>query len=228
MSKLELSSADEENSDDDLHSISNENDSITWHYQLAKSLITMYDNMHEIITGFDELLQNTEMDLQQIKIKVEMMRMALILNPSDLSKWNINELNSPCTDLKRLDDYESSLIEQKCYQHEKLRGRINRIIMKLKRGMEKLDFILFNSSYDDKSTYFINNYRKRIETSLAEIRTQMIEYNQINQSFENDELTKHQKIISEMTIKNPLIEERIEDYRMKLKSYVRFRISILF
>jgi hypothetical protein len=228
MAQLEYSSADDYDSNDECQSTAHEHDSTTWHYQLARSLVAMYDDMHAIITGFDQLSQSREANHQQLKIKLEMMKMALILNPSDLSTWNMNELNSPYTDLRRLDDLENPLIGQTSYQHEKLRFRINRIVTKLTRGMEKLRLILSSSSDQDKSPYYFNNYRKRIEISLEEIRSQMIEYNQINKILEDDELKKHQKIISEiikeMRSENPLIDERIEDYRMILKPNVRFRI----
>ncbi|UJR33232.1 hypothetical protein I4U23_020687 [Adineta vaga] len=226
--QVELSSNDDD-SDDNLtphSSLTNiENDITTWHDQLAKSLISMHTDMHVIITQFDELLdKNLENDIQHKRIKYELMRIAVLLNPSELPTYYDHESTSPYADMKQINE---KFIENNFYKHEKLRSRIFQIIMKLKRGMEKLRFILFSSSYQNQSLEYIHKYRKRISSSLSDIREYLIESDRLKQNFskenhDEDELTKHRKTVNlailQMIIRNPLIEKRLEDYKHKLKS----------
>jgi hypothetical protein len=236
ISQLESSSTDNE-SDHDEQPSSNlnntENDILTWHDQLAKSLISLHYDMHLIITGFDEISQNTTENVQDKKTRLELMRIALMLNPSDLPTYNNEESTSPYSDLIESDDRGNPFIQKQSYEHETLRSKIQRLVSQLKRGMEKLRLVLFSSSHKNKSSYYYaSKYRKRIQRSLSEIREQMIEYNRINKIFEeekqDDELTKHQKtinhIMTTIVTSNPLIEQRIDDYRAKLKGNVRYRI----
>jgi hypothetical protein len=211
-----------------------ENDITIWHYNLAKSLISLHDNLHTIITNFDKISpssfsRNTKIHREHEKIKLEMMRMVLMLHPLELPTYNNNERLSPYTDLRKLENIINPPIEDEPYEHEKLRSKIQRIISRLKRGMEKLRFILFSSSYRDKSSAYIQDYREQIENSLFEIRIHMMEYNRINNNLQkekhdDDEITKHQKmiqqILAEMKAIDPCIHQRVGDCKLKLKSYV--------
>ncbi|CAF3842519.1 unnamed protein product [Adineta steineri] len=150
------------------------------------------------------------------------MRIALMLNPTELATYNVNESIVPYIDLKQ--QLDNLFIENKTYKHDQLRLKINDILLKLKHKMDKLRSILFNSSDQDKSLYYIRKYRKKTASSLIDIREHMIEYNRINQILEqDDEVTKHQKtinqVITEMFKKNVLIDQRIADYKILIKEY---------
>jgi ElaB/YqjD/DUF883 family membrane-anchored ribosome-binding protein len=155
-----------------------------------------------------------------------------MLNPSDLLTYNNEESTSPYSDLMESDDRGNPFIQKQSYRHETLRSKIQRLVSQLKRCMEKLRLVLFGSSHKNKSSYYASKYRKRIQRSLSEIREQMIEYNRINKILErekqDDELIKHQKtinhIMTTIVTSNPLIKQRIDDYRAKLRGNVRYRI----
>ncbi|CAF0813921.1 unnamed protein product [Adineta steineri] len=225
LTQIESSSTDDD--DDNVELTPNLNntkhDITSWHHQIAKRLISINDDLHVIITKFDENTHDEiENNMRYKIIKFELMRIALMLNPTELATYNVNESIVPYIDLKQ--QLDNLFIENKTYEHDQLRLKINDILLKLKHKMDKLRLILFNSSDQDKSLYYIRKYRKKTASSLIDIREHMIEYNRINQILEqDDEVTKHQKtinqVITEMFKKNVLIDQRIADYKILIKEY---------
>ncbi|CAF0871661.1 unnamed protein product [Adineta steineri] len=227
LTQIESSSTDDDDDDDNVELTPNLNntkhDITSWHHQIAKRLISINDDLHVIITKFDENTHDEiENNIRYKIIKFELMRIALMLNPTELATYNVNESIVPYIDLKQ--QLGNLFIENKTYEHDQLRLKINDILLKLKHKMDKLRSILFNSSDQDKSLYYIRKYRKKTASSLIDIREHMIEYNRINQILEqDDEVTKHQKtinqVITEMFKKNALIDQRIADYKILIKEY---------
>ncbi|CAF1590374.1 unnamed protein product [Adineta ricciae] len=219
----------DDDSDDDrapgLHSDEIEVNMNAWHDRLAKSLISLHNDTHVIISRFDELsAKNFGSQSERQQIQYELMRIALLLNPSELRTFEDYESISSYADLTQIDEQYS---ESKDARQQKLRRRVEQILAKLKCGMDKLRMVLFNPFFHNQSLRYAHKYRKRMSNCLLDIRECLIAYNRIDQNsdgekHEESELTKHKKTVNlaieQTIIRNPLIEQRLIAYKHKLHS----------
>jgi hypothetical protein len=141
-------------------------DTHEWGEMLAKSLITIHQDVQEIISGIDEIDQPTaENSLsttseavitaprlsfrERQRAKIEMMRMSQILHPPNLLTYNMKESPYPYTDIVAPHNYnllhskkpipsENLLVQHKPIRHEKLRYRTQRALLKMRRDLKQL------------------------------------------------------------------------------------------
>ncbi|CAF0730864.1 unnamed protein product [Adineta ricciae] len=226
-SPLKQNSTDD--SDDDralgLHSDEIETNMNVWHDRLAKSLISLHNDTHVIISRFDELsAKNFGSQSERQQIQYELMRIALLLNPSELRTFQEHESISSYADLTQIDEQYS---DSKDTRQQKLRLRVEQIVTKLKCGMDKLRVVLFNPFFQNQSLRYAHKYRKRMASCLLDIRECLIAYNRIDQNSDREkhdenELAKHKKTVNlaieQTVIRNSLIEQRLTAYKHKLHS----------
>jgi hypothetical protein len=145
-----------------------------WDEMLAKSLITIHQDINEIITGIDQIdqpttdysvstaLENTITNprlsfRERQRAKLEMMRISQMLNPPNLLTYDIKESPYPYTDivaphnynllrLKKQIPLENLLIQHKPIRHEKLRYRTQRCLLKMRRDLKNLKRNVYGKS----------------------------------------------------------------------------------
>ena len=229
-SPLEQNSTDDHSDDDrapGLHSSEIETDMNMWHDRLAKSLISLHNDIHVIISRFDELsAKNFASQSERQQIQYELMRIALLLNPPELRTFEDHESLNSYADLTQIDEQYS---ESKNIRQQKLRRRVEQILAKLKCGMDKLRMVLFNPFFKNQSLQYAHKYRKQMANCLVNIRECLIAYNRIDQNSDGEkhdenELAKHKTTVNlaieQIVIWNPLIEQRLAAYKYKLYSSV--------
>lgn len=146
---------------------SSDNDHNEWGEILVKSLVSMQQDVNEIIDGLDEVDEPVPDDspshaLQSVIIseprvsfrerqreKLEMIRIAQMLHPPNLLTYHSKESPYPYTDIieplnfnflrvtKRIPD-ENLLVQHKPFRHKKLRYRTQRGLLRIRHDIKRI------------------------------------------------------------------------------------------
>jgi hypothetical protein len=145
-----------------------------WNEAVAKSIISMHQDMQDIINGFDQIDQpitdNSSSNSSEPTIKtprlsfherqrekIQLMRMAQMLHPPNLLTCNIKESPYPYTDIveprnfklhraKEINPPENLLIQHKPFRHKKIRYRIQRSLLRMQHDLKKLKHDIYGKS----------------------------------------------------------------------------------
>lgn len=224
-----------------------------WSETLAKTLTSIHEDITEIIAGFDRADQLHPEDLQsdlsnplltsphltfreRQRAKLEMIRMAYMLNPPTLLTYEIKESPYAYTDIVEPHSFhllkitkqlpgEQLLMQHKPLQHRKLRYRSQRGLLRIQRDLRTLKHDLYgktsSKSHKELPSLYVENYRNRLEKSLVHVRQQLAEYNQIHAAG-SDRLPSISQVIARMELTDDATKACMEDYRSKQRPIVRF------
>ena len=224
-----------------------------WSATLAKTLNSIHEDITEIIAGFDQIDQLHPEDLQsdlsnplltsphqtfreRQRAKIEMIRMAHMLNPPTLLTYDIKESPYPYTDIVEPHGFhllkmanqvpgEHLLMQHKPLQHRKLRYRSQRGLLRIRRDLRTLKHDLYGktpiTSHKELPSLYVQNYRNRLEKALVDVRQQISEYNQIHAE-SNTRLPSISQVIASMEPTDAATKASMEDYRSKQRPIVRF------
>jgi hypothetical protein len=146
-------------------------DTNEWNEVLVTTLVSMQQEIQEIISGLEQIDQPITDDsqlntsesiiekphlsfLERQREKLEMMRLAQMLHPPNLLTYNIKESPYPYTDIiephnfnflrmtKQIPD-ENLFIQHKPFRHRKFRYRIQRGVLRIRRDLKKLKSDLY-------------------------------------------------------------------------------------
>ena len=173
-------------------------------------------------------LSNREREITRFEI----FRMAQDLHMPKLMTYQIQPCPHPYTDIveekvrfhrlkqKKATSNDQALVQHKPILHRKLRYRTQRILLKIEKDLKRFKIDLYGedplASVTEPPSLFTLNYRLRLEQNLENIRKQIGEYRKIVTDEEEDK-----SVVNELDAHAQYINECVEEYRSKLRPFVR-------
>lgn len=212
---------------------SSDTNSVEWNETLAKRLISLQDDIHEIINDFDQIDDSPSNTSKIIltkphlsfrarhREKLEMIRIAQMLHPPNLLTCHMKESPYPYTDiiephhinllrLKTGLPDQNLLIQCKPFRYKKFRYRTQRGLLRIKHDLRKIRHGLCGESstksHQEAPSVGVLNYQLRLQKTLLEFRKQICEYDRIHASTD-DHRPSISQIIANMNTTEIPIEE---------------------
>jgi hypothetical protein len=210
---------------------------------IVKTLVSMQNDIQEIINGFEQIDQSSSKTIltkphlsfhERQREKLQMMRIAHMLHPSNLLTYNLKEPTYAYTDIIEPNNFnllrlkkgildENLLIQCKPIQHRKCRYRTQRGLLRIKHDLNKIRRYICEKNptkcQEDASSFDVLNYQLRLQKTLLEFRKQIAEYDRIHASM-NDRQPSISQIIANTSIVDPNTKVQIEDHRMKVRRLI--------
>lgn len=190
-----------------------------WHEHVAMALINLSEKVHSLLHRYERLIPTMKMIKtveQNETIPMELMKIAVIINPIHLFTHLANEWMPPYTEIKYLHPTSKSQVQDR----RKSCLRIELLLTHLKRGIDHLPFILFSTAPVNNASAVLKRYRSFVTRSLVEIRTQLING---DEKASDEDLAEYflglGRLLTEVR-KIHHINKQSEDYRLKLNAMV--------